>query len=134
MNRVTLIGKVGAIPRGGATNKTSYSNFDLATHESYVNKQGVYINKTLWHRIVAFGNTANFCNLNIGTGSTVQVEGRINYRDYIDNNGLRTTAIEIVAFMVRIISGQPAPRPTVQLSDYTTVAAEKYHQAEAYHS
>ena len=134
MNRVTLIGKVGATPRGGATNGTVYSNFSLSTHESYVNKQGAYINKTLLHRIVAFGNAADFCNLNINTGTTVQVEGRINYRDYIDNNGLHTTAIEIVAFMVRIIGGQPAPRQTVQPSDYVTVAAEKYHQAEVYPS
>ena len=130
MNRVTLIGKVSTAPRGGEANGTLYSNFNLATHESYVNKRGVIINKTLWHRIVVFGNTADFCNINLTKGTKVQVEGRINYRDYIDNNGLHLTAIEIVAYMVRIISNEPDSRRIMKTQYQTNEHSAKQPQAQ----
>jgi len=53
VNRVTLVGNVGEVPRVTERDGEAFvANFPLATNEFYKNKEGEEISKTEWHRIV----------------------------------------------------------------------------------
>ena len=53
VNRVTLVGNVGEVPRVSEKEGEAFvANFPLATNEFYKNKEGEEISKTEWHRIV----------------------------------------------------------------------------------
>jgi single-strand DNA-binding protein len=103
MNRVTLVGTVGQAPRGGSFNGTIYSNVKLTTQESFTNRRGCATTRTLWHRIVAFDGIANFINNTLQLGDVVQVDGRLNYRDYTDQYGADVTITEIVVLKIKLI-------------------------------
>ncbi len=53
VNRVTLVGNVGEVPRISEREGEAFvANFPLATNEFYKNKEGEEVNKTEWHQIV----------------------------------------------------------------------------------
>ena len=58
VNRVTLVGNVGEVPRVSEKEGEAFvANFPLATNEFYKNKEGEEISKTEWHRIVNMPGT-----------------------------------------------------------------------------
>ena len=64
VNRVTLVGNVGEVPRVSEKEGEAFvANFPLATNEFYRNKEGEEIQKVEWHQIVnmsgAFISTKN---------------------------------------------------------------------------
>jgi single-strand DNA-binding protein len=53
VNRVTLVGNVGEVPRVSERDGEAFvANFPLATNQYYRNKEGEEVNKTEWHQIV----------------------------------------------------------------------------------
>ena len=53
VNRVTLVGNVGEIPRVTERDEEAFvANFPLATNEHYRNKEGEEVSKTDWHHSV----------------------------------------------------------------------------------
>ena len=53
VNRVTLVGNVGEVPRVTERDGEAFvANFPLATNEHYRNKEGEEVSKTEWHRIL----------------------------------------------------------------------------------
>ena len=58
VNRVTLVGNVGEVPRVTERDGEAFlANFPLATNEFYKNKEGEEVSKTEWHRIVKLSGT-----------------------------------------------------------------------------
>ena len=58
VNRVTLVGNVGEVPRVSEREGEAFvANFPLATNEFYKNKEGEEISKTEWHQIVYMSGT-----------------------------------------------------------------------------
>ena len=54
VNRVTLVGNVGEVPRVSERDGEAFvANFPLATNEFYKNKEEEEISKTEWHHSVA---------------------------------------------------------------------------------
>jgi single-strand DNA-binding protein len=53
VNRVTLVGNVGEVPRVTERDGEAFvANFPLAINEVWKNKEGEEVSKTEWHRIV----------------------------------------------------------------------------------
>ncbi|RLA26291.1 MAG: hypothetical protein DRR11_20065 [Gammaproteobacteria bacterium] len=53
VNRVTLVGNVGEVPRVTERDGEAFvANFPLATNEFYKNKEGEEVSKTEWHHSV----------------------------------------------------------------------------------
>ena len=70
MNRVTLIGFLGADAEKKSTNGGDLAILSLATKTSWKNDSGSWESRTDWHRCVAFGKLANFAGtLTKGQGS-----------------------------------------------------------------
>ena len=62
VNKVILIGNLGRDPELRYTqNGQAVTNFSLATTENWNDKSGERMERTEWHRIVAWGRTGELC-------------------------------------------------------------------------
>lgn len=107
VNRVTLIGRLGADPELRTfDNGSSLITFRVATNESYKDKEGNWQDKTEWHSIVAWRALAERLDRQLQKGSQVYIEGKLTHRDYEDRDGNKRYVTEVVAGMVRVLSGR----------------------------
>jgi single-strand DNA-binding protein len=97
-NKVMLVGNLGADPEvrtvpGGQT----VANFRIATTKVWTDKSGARQEKTEWHRISAWGKTADVCGKHLAKGRKVHVEGRLRTSEWEDKTGQKRYSTEIVA-------------------------------------
>ncbi len=96
LNKVLLIGNLGRDPELKATpSGQSVCRFSLATTETWRNPQGEKQSKTEWHNIVVWGKQAEIAEKYLRKGKQVMIEGRIQYREYTDQAGVKKTACDI---------------------------------------
>ena len=96
LNKVMLIGNLGRDPELKATpSGQSVARFSVATTETWKNQQGEKQSKTEWHNIVVWGKQAEIAEKYLRKGKQVLVEGRIQYREYTDQAGVKKNATEI---------------------------------------
>jgi len=82
------------------------ANFNIATAETGTNKEGRKETRTEWHRIVAFARLAEICGEYLAKGRQVYIEGRIQTRDWEDQNGVKRYTTEIVANQMLMLGGR----------------------------
>ena len=98
LNKVMLIGRLGGNPEIRYTpDGNPVATFNVATNESYTNKNGERITQTEWHRIVVFGKLAEIVGEYYTKGKKVYVEGKLRTRQWEDRNGNKRWTTEIVA-------------------------------------
>lgn len=100
LNKVILIGRTGKDPEIRYFDSNSaVANFSLATSErGYKLANGTEVpERTEWHSVVAYRELAIFAEKWIKKGSLLYVEGKIRYRTYVDNTGVRRQVTEILA-------------------------------------
>ena len=138
MNKVILIGNLANDPEAFTTQSgISRSTFRLAVQRKYANAQGV--READFLTIVAWRNTADFCNRYLTKGRKIAVEGSIMVRSYDGQDGQRHWVTEIIADSVEAVGGRksedpgpeepPAPKPPedrpeqqrMDYSDFTEV-------------
>ena len=114
VNKVILIGNLGRDPELRYTQQgTAVANFSLATSERFKKKDGTRDERTEWHRIVVWGQTAEFCSQYLSKGRTVYIEGRLQTREWENKEGQKQKTTEVVAQDVQFIGpreggGRPA--------------------------
>ncbi|MCG3153697.1 MAG: Single-stranded DNA-binding protein [bacterium] len=105
LNKVMLIGHVGRDPEIKYTpGGLAVATFSVATNESFKDKEGKQQDRTEWHRIVAFGRTAEVMGEYLKKGQLVYVEGRLQTRSWDDDKGQKRYITEIVANSVQFLS------------------------------
>ncbi len=96
-NKVILIGNLTADPELRYLPETgkALAKFTLAVARGFTNRQGEketdFINISVWDKLAE--NSANY----LKKGSKAAVEGRLQIRKYDDKEGIRRTAVEVVA-------------------------------------
>ena len=98
LNKVILVGRLGGKPelRYLAQSETAVANFSLATNERTFNPNtNESDTRVEWHRIVAWGKQAEFCEKFLSQGKQVLVEGRIRTRKWQDREGNTKYTTEI---------------------------------------
>jgi len=104
VNKAILIGRLGADPElKYMPSGDPVANFNLATNESYRDKDGNTQEKTEWHRIVAFKRLAEICGEYLKKGKLVYIEGRIQSRSWEDKNGVKRFTTEIIANTMQML-------------------------------
>jgi single-strand DNA-binding protein len=98
VNKVELCGFAGSDAevktlKSGA----SVAKFSLATSRNYKNKEGEWVRDTTWHNIVLWDKQAEEAGGKIKKGIMVNLDGRIECRQFTDNNGEKRTLTEIRA-------------------------------------
>lgn len=104
VNKAILVGNLGRDPELRRTqNGQAVANFTLATSETWTDKSGEKVERTEWHRIVAWGKTGEMCAQYLSKGRTVYVEGRIQTREWEDKDGNKRYTTEVNAQTVNFI-------------------------------
>ena len=103
MNRVTLIGFLGADAEKKSTNGGDLAILSLATKTSWKNDAGEWESRTEWHRCVAFSGMASAAT-NLKKGAHVLIEGELRSREY-DRDvtvGSQTTTVAQRVWEIRV--------------------------------
>ena len=96
-NKVQLIGNVGNDPEiktleGGR----KLANLTIATRDNYKNEKGEKVEQTEWHRVVAWGKTAEINEQFVSKGKEIAIEGKLTHRTYDDKNGEKRYVTEVL--------------------------------------
>ena len=106
LNKAILIGNLGKDPEIRYTpSGLGVANFNIATSETWT-KDGQKETRTEWHRIVAFGKLAEICGEYLSKARQVYIEGRIQTRDWEDQNGIKRYTTEIVASQMLMLGSR----------------------------
>ena len=103
-NKVQLIGHVGQEPEiktfdGGK----KLANLTIATIDSYKNDKGEIVEQTEWHKVVAWGKTAEIIEKYVKKGKEIAIEGKLTHRSYDDKNGEKRYITEVVVNEVLLL-------------------------------
>ena len=105
MNKVILIGNLANDPEPFTTQSgISRSTFRLAVNRRFANAQGV--RETDFLTIVAWRQSADFCNRYLKKGNKVAVEGSIQTRSYDAQDGSKRYVTEIIADSVESVGSR----------------------------
>lgn len=96
-NKVQLIGNVGQDPEiknleGGK----KVAHMTIATNEIYYNDKGDKVEQTEWHRVTAWGKTAEIIEKYVMKGKEIAIEGKLSHRSYDDKEGVKRYVTDIV--------------------------------------
>jgi single-strand DNA-binding protein len=107
LNKIILIGNVGRDPEVRYFDSgNAVANFPLATSErGYKLANGTEVpERTEWHNIVVRREQVSFVEKWVKKGSGLYVEGKIRYRNYEDQQGIKRYTTEIFADRVEFFS------------------------------
>lgn len=104
-NRVTLIGFAGKDAEAfKMENGSMRATVSLATNDHYTNAKGEKVEETQWHTLVAFGKTAEIMQKYVTKGKEIAVEGKLMYRQYEADGGVKKYITEIRVEELLLIS------------------------------
>jgi single-strand DNA-binding protein len=104
-----IIGNLGADPEVRYTaSGMTVATFNVATKETWKDKNNSRQDRTEWHRVVAWGKLGEQAGEYLKKGRLVYVEGRMQTREYEGKDGIKRRTFEIVASTFRMLgaSGQ----------------------------
>ena len=96
VNKVILVGNLGRdaelryTPGGAAV-----ATLNMATTETWNDKEGQRQEKTEWHRVILWGKQAETLNQYLQKGKQIYVEGRLQTRQWDDKDGNKRYTTEI---------------------------------------
>jgi single-strand DNA-binding protein len=115
LNKVLLLGNLGKDPEVRYTGSgKAVATFTIATSQRWRDQDGNDQERTEWHRVVAWGRLGEVCGEYLSKGKQVFIEGRIQSREWEDENGNKRTTVEIIANDMIMLGGggsQPSRGP-----------------------
>lgn len=110
VNKVILVGRLGADPEVKTIGQGStVAQFNVATSETWIDKNNQKQERTEWHRVVVWAKLAEICGKHLSKGRQVYVEGRLQTRQWEDKQGQKRYTTEIVGTTVQFL-GAPGER------------------------
>lgn len=115
LNKVMLIGRLGGDPElRYMPSGDPVTNFNVATDETYIDKDGNRIEKTEWHRVVVFKRQAENCSNYLSKGSLVYIEGKLQTRKWQDQQGQNRSITEVNAQRVQFLDRKGDRAPSME--------------------
>ena len=101
LNKCMIIGNLGRDPEMRYTpGGQAVTQFTVATNRNFRDAQGEWQEETEWFRVVVWGQQAERTAERLRKGHKVYVEGRIQTRQWEDQQGQKRTTVELVANQV----------------------------------
>ena len=98
MNKILVIGNLGSDPEMRYTpGGDAVTSFSVATNRRYTNRDGQSVDETEWFRVSAWRRLAETTNQYLSKGSKVYVEGRLQSRSWVGQDGQTRFSNEINA-------------------------------------
>lgn len=121
MNNVSIVGRLTKAPElRTVSDGKSVGRFTLAVSRNFKNQQGEndvdFILCTAWGKLAE--HMVKYC----GKGSQVGVTGRLQSRNYTNDEGKRIYITDVLALEVRFLQLK-SPEPTVKVEDFQLPAA-----------
>ena len=108
VNKVIIVGNLGRDPEVRyMPNGNAVANITVATSESWKDQQGQMQERTEWHRIVLYRRLAEIAGEYLRKGSKVYLEGRLQTREWQDQQGQKRYTTEIIANEMQMLDGKP---------------------------
>ena len=96
-NRITIVGNLGFDPEPKQAGDKLMVRMRVA-----VNDWG---DRTNWFTVKAFGKQAEICQQYVKKGDRILVEGRIDFSEYTNKEGVKVTATDLVASNIVLLGG-----------------------------
>lgn len=107
MNRITLIGRLTEDPKlNQTTSGVQVCKFNLAVNRRFNREEADFFPISVWRE--GGENAAKY----LKKGSQVAISGAVQIRRYEDNEGIKRTAIEVVADEVVFLTPKSEAEPT----------------------
>ncbi|MDP6319769.1 MAG: single-stranded DNA-binding protein [SAR324 cluster bacterium] len=138
LNKVMLIGRLGQDPEIRYTQSgSSVANVTIATNDYWTDKQGGKQERTEWHSLVLWGKLADLAQSYLKKGSQVYVEGRLQTRDWEDQQGQKHYKTEVVVTTMQFLDSKMSDSsdteytatPSAQKSDSMPVGPAEASEA-----
>ena len=108
VNKAVIVGRLGQDPSiRYMPNGNAVANFTVATSEQWKDQQGQKQEKTEWHRITIYGKLAEIAGKYLHKGSNVYLEGRLQTREWTDQQQVKRYTTEIIANEMQMLDGAP---------------------------
>ena len=115
LNKVQMTGRLGADPEMRFTPQGhAVTTFRVASNRSWRSAEGEAHEDTEWFRVVAWNKLAEICNQWLSKGSRVYVEGRMQTRQWQDQEGQTRYLTEVIANDMIILDGRRDSPPQAQ--------------------
>ena len=85
---------------------TAVARFNMATNRSWKDDNGNPIERTDWHRIIAWRKSGEIAAEYLKKGSLVCVEGRLESRSWDDQNGQKRYITEVISENIIFLSSK----------------------------
>ncbi len=129
INKAIIIGRLGADPDMRYTpSGTAVANFRVATNNATKDQDGNWTDQTEWHHVVAFGRTAEVAGEYLKKGKLVYIEGRLQTRNWEDQNGTKHYKTEIITNSLQLL-GSRSDGPSSQKQDDRDTSEEQEQQS-----
>ncbi len=97
LNKIMLIGNLTRDPELRYTPAgVAVCSFGVATNRSWTSQSGEAKEDVQFHKIIAWNKLGELCSKLLVKGRRVYVEGRIQYREYVGNDGVKKQTTEII--------------------------------------
>jgi single-strand DNA-binding protein len=107
LNKVQMTGRLGADPEMRFTPQgNAVTTFRVASNRSWRTAEGEAHEDTEWFRVVAWNKLAEICNQWLSKGSRVYVEGRMQTRQWQDQEGQTRYLSEVIANDIIILDSR----------------------------
>lgn len=108
LNKVMLIGNVGADPQFKQFENGCTAQFSLATTKrGFKTKEGKEVEeRTEWHNVVMYNTLAKTAREYVHKGDRLYIEGELRTRSYEDNQGVRRYVTEVVCQQMQFLSAK----------------------------
>ena len=104
LNKVILIGNLGRDAElRYTTGGHAVSTLNIATTETWKDKDGEKQEKTEWHRIIVWGKAAEALNDYLVKGKQILVEGKLQTRKWDDKEGVTRYTTEIKSDRITLL-------------------------------
>jgi single-strand DNA-binding protein len=130
LNKVQMTGRLGADPEMRYTPQGhAVTTFRAASNRSWRTAEGEAHEDTEWFRVVAWNKLAEICNQWLSKGSRVYVEGRMQTRQWQDQEGQTRYQTEVIAIDIIILDSRrdatPAPLDDTRVATDDTSTATR---------
>ena len=107
INKVILLGHLGRDPEMRyMPDGTAVATLNVATSETFKDRDGNRQERTEWHRAVFWGRTAEVAGEYLRKGSQVYIEGRLRTRKWTDKEGQDRYTTEIVGDRLQMVGAR----------------------------
>ena len=117
VNKVIIVGRLGKDPDMRYTpSGTAVANFSVATNYATKDQDGNWNDQTEWHNVSAFGRLAEIAGEYLKKGKLVYVEGRLQTRNWEDQNGVKHYRTDIVASDMQLLGSRSESETATETS------------------